>query len=80
MIYDLEPGEQAWMVLHNDNSDHGERRAMFDTEREALEYAKRVREAGPQGDYFHPAPESLNLRVFKIARVPHGSDWAGEHG
>jgi hypothetical protein len=68
-IYDIDIDTTAWMVMHRDNSDHGEARVLFNTEEEARDYARDLL-VSPQGNALHPAPNGLGLRVFRIERSP----------
>lgn len=74
-IDDIPVGQTAWMVLHNDGSDYGRATTVFTTEQAMAKYVDRLRSAGPQGNYFHPAPERLRLRVFEVTHHAAAPEW-----
>lgn len=68
-LYDLDPGKPWWMVQHNDNSDHGRVQHYFESEGDALAYAKEIEAHPPAGNWSHPAPATLDVRVFAVERL-----------
>jgi hypothetical protein len=71
----LEPGVEMVAVTHRDSSDAGRAWLFFDSPEDAESYARRVLKAGPQGDHFHPAPDTLDLRLFSVQCSTTVKDW-----
>jgi hypothetical protein len=68
-IYGLSIGDEWWVVQHNDNSDHGRCQVFFPVREEALDYADDTEANPPAGNHFHPAPATLDIRVFAVERI-----------
>lgn len=71
-LFDVGIGERWWMVQHNDNSDHGRVQHFFASQGHELSYVAKIEADLPQGNESHPAPDDLDIRVFKIERVEMG--------
>lgn len=72
-------GSRFVIVDYRDNSDHGRAQEFYKDEQGARARATALIEDPPGGNYFHPAPADLDLRIYAVERLPVGSTekWGG---
>lgn len=68
-MFAIYEGGKFVVVDYRDNSDIGRAQEFYDNSQAALARASALIREPPCGNYFHPAPDALDLRIYAVERL-----------